>query len=202
MEGPTAAGAALAQRHRVPAPPDPEGSLANYAESTRTGDWSLRSALVRLAQPEPVRAGAVLELIRRCDGSIHPYVRLLEPTTVWCDRSLTMASVEDEPGRPYPDARAADLARMVRSSPADADAVLAGYADQIALADDERTALPLLAVALELDHLGDVLAAWADAGPDDPPLDVVDDVCRNVFERLGSLGVPRQTGPPRRGQGG
>lgn len=41
-----------------------------YAEVPRDGDWTLRSALVRFAQPEPVRAGAVLELVRRTDGAL------------------------------------------------------------------------------------------------------------------------------------
>lgn len=36
----------------------------------RRDDWSLRAALVRFAQPEPVRAGAVLELVRRTDGAL------------------------------------------------------------------------------------------------------------------------------------
>ena len=41
-----------------------------YADVARDGDWTLRSALVRFAQPEPVRAGVVLELVRRTDGAL------------------------------------------------------------------------------------------------------------------------------------
>jgi len=41
-----------------------------FADSPRDADWSLRAALVRFAQPEPVRAGAVLELVRRTDGAL------------------------------------------------------------------------------------------------------------------------------------
>lgn len=41
-----------------------------FADAPRDADWSLRSALVRFAQPEPVRAGAVLELVRRTDGAL------------------------------------------------------------------------------------------------------------------------------------
>lgn len=52
--------------------------LLAYAEAPRQGDWSLRSALVRYAQPEPQRASAVLELIRRTDGALHPHARRLE----------------------------------------------------------------------------------------------------------------------------
>ena len=44
--------------------PDP-GLLADLSERPRTERWSLRAALVRYAQPEPERAGSVLEVVRR-----------------------------------------------------------------------------------------------------------------------------------------
>lgn len=46
--------------------------LVDYAEVARDDDWSLRSALVRYAQVAPVRASAVLELVRRTDGALKP----------------------------------------------------------------------------------------------------------------------------------
>ena len=46
-------------------------SLVAYAERSRVGDWSLRSALCRYAQPQPVRVSAVLELVRRIEFSLH-----------------------------------------------------------------------------------------------------------------------------------
>ncbi len=52
--------------------------LLAYAEAPRQDDWTLRSALVRYAQPEPLRASAVLELVRRTDGALHPHARRLE----------------------------------------------------------------------------------------------------------------------------
>lgn len=52
--------------------------LIEYAERSRTHGWSLRSALVRYAQPQPARAGAVLELVRRTDGALKPIIRLVE----------------------------------------------------------------------------------------------------------------------------
>ena len=52
--------------------------LIDYAEAERAGGWSLRSALVRYAQPEPVRAGAVLELIRRLDAALAPHRSKIE----------------------------------------------------------------------------------------------------------------------------
>ena len=52
----------------MPAPAD--RPLLGFADSPRDEDWSLRAALVRFAQPEPTRAGAVLELVRRTDGAL------------------------------------------------------------------------------------------------------------------------------------
>jgi len=58
-----------------------------FADAPRDADWSLRSALVRFAQPEPVRAGAVLELVRRTDGALKHADE---------DRSADLAPVVDE----------------------------------------------------------------------------------------------------------
>ena len=44
--------------------------LVDFAERSRTEDWSLRSALVRYAQPEPQRVNDVLELVRRVDAAL------------------------------------------------------------------------------------------------------------------------------------
>ena len=59
-------------------PSDATPSLIDYAERGRTGDWTLRSALVRYAQPEPARAGAVLELVRRTDAALKPFHSLVQ----------------------------------------------------------------------------------------------------------------------------
>jgi hypothetical protein len=47
-------------------------ALVDYQERSRSGDWSLRSALCRYAQPQPQRVSAVLELVRRIDGAVQP----------------------------------------------------------------------------------------------------------------------------------
>jgi len=44
--------------------------LVDFAERPRTRDWTLRSALVRYAQPEPQRVNDVLELVRRVDAAL------------------------------------------------------------------------------------------------------------------------------------
>lgn len=62
-------------------PPEPEppelARLLQFAERSREGDWSLRSALVRYAQSEPERVSQVLELVRRIEFAVHPHAKLL-----------------------------------------------------------------------------------------------------------------------------
>jgi hypothetical protein len=41
--------------------------LVDFAERPREQDWSLRSALVRYAQPQPQRVNDVLDLVRRVE---------------------------------------------------------------------------------------------------------------------------------------
>jgi hypothetical protein len=41
--------------------------LIEFAERSRVGDWSLRSALTRYAQPQPQRVSDVLDLVRRIE---------------------------------------------------------------------------------------------------------------------------------------
>jgi hypothetical protein len=52
-------------------------NLVEVAERPRTGDWSLRSALVRYAQPQPVRVSQVLELVRRIEVALRPHAKKL-----------------------------------------------------------------------------------------------------------------------------
>lgn len=62
-------------------PPEPEppelARLLDFAERSRTGDWSLRSALVRYAQANPERVRQVLELVRRLDAGLHAHAKLV-----------------------------------------------------------------------------------------------------------------------------
>lgn len=52
--------------------------LVDFAERPRAEGWSLRSALVRYAQPHPVRVGRVLEHIRRAEWALHQQVKVLD----------------------------------------------------------------------------------------------------------------------------
>lgn len=190
----------LAVRHEQTVEPDPDTSLTNYAESSRRGDWTLRSSLVRLAQPEPVRAGAVLELIRRCDAAIGPLSRSVLRHTVPIDSDLAAGdwAREDRPAGQPIDGRVVDLARLAAADPSGFPEALTVYRERVQLDDDELAALPLLGVAIMLDELAEILVAWAagGAGLDPPPVDDVDRLCALAFERLEELGVPREELPP------
>lgn len=194
----------LAERHRDPAPPEPERSILNLAESPRIDDWSLRSALVRLAQPEPVRAGAVLEIVRRCQGALHPLARALERHTVWTGPELGPGSVTGsadggwtlaDGGSPRADIRVVDLARLAGGDPAALDVLAGAYGAEAPLGPEESAALGLVAVAVAIDGLADDLAAWAVSAAGPPPVAAVDAVCRRLASELDRLGVPREMRP-------
>jgi hypothetical protein len=189
------AGRRLAERHVNQAEPDPARSLLNYAEAPHRGDWTLRAALVRLAQPHPVRVGSLLDLMRRLDAPLQHVRRSLERHTVTCDRALTVDGLASPPVAPYPDVRASDLARLVATG-VDASRLLTGYEEAIPLADEERLAVPLLAVAVAFEQLAATLTAWALVGPAAPPVQAVDRTCAEVAARLDELGVPVEAGPP------
>jgi hypothetical protein len=211
VPNPEAVAAALADAHAGPVDGLPDGHrLVDYAESSRAGDWSLRSALVRFAQPEPTRAGAVLELVRRTDGALKPHRRRLESASAPSHPDLgpgllvagdggTLAIGAD--ARRVLDAPAADLARAALRLE-DGDDVVAAYT---AAAGDDPTfaAVPLLVVALELDAIAEALVPWAQVHDGPPPVAVVDERAAAAFARLTELGVPRETGgrPPGRGRG-
>src|SRR4051794_31052149 len=58
-------------------PPELARLLA-YAERSRVGDWSLRSALCRYAQGQPRQVSDVLDLVRRIDFAVHPEAKRLD----------------------------------------------------------------------------------------------------------------------------
>ena len=200
MPSPEAVAHALAHAHHQPTHGLPDGPhLVDYAESSRVGDWSLRSALVRFAQPEPMRAGAVLELIRRTDGALKPHRRRLERALAPAHPLLGLpgsAPIGDDLAATVADAPAADLARALVRLP-DGAAVVAAYAAAEELSGDDVAAVHLLAVAVALDGLADELAAWAFAHHGPPPVAVVERQGAAAHARLEALGVPREDGPRR-----
>ncbi len=173
---------------------DPSLSLLNYAELAHDGDWTLRSALNRLAQPQPARVGALLDLVRRLDAPLHHVRKALEQHTVTCDRALGRDGADgDGPLEPYTDIRTADLARLVAAG-ADPDQLLTGYQDHGRLDHEEVLAVPLLAIAVRFAQVSALLTAWALVGPDSPPVDAVDETIDQVAAELDRLGVAEETG--------
>jgi hypothetical protein len=51
--------------------------LVAFAERSRVGDWSLRSALVRYAQGQPQRVSDLLEVVRRIEAALHAHDKVL-----------------------------------------------------------------------------------------------------------------------------
>jgi hypothetical protein len=71
----------------VAADPEPPelALLLDFAERPRVEGWSLRSALVRYAQADPVRVSQVLELVRRIEAAWQPHAKLFakEGPVLW-----------------------------------------------------------------------------------------------------------------------
>jgi len=197
------AGRALAERHGADTginqiSVDRGRSLLNFSEVTGVGDWSLRSALCRMAQPEPVRVGRVLESVRRLDAVLHHFRPALEQQPAFCERPVDDSGTTDR----YPDVRTADIARLAADG-FEIDSILTGYTEDDAIApvdDEERAALPILVAAVRFERLSAVLTGWAHQGPGHQPIELFDRACDDIEALLDRLGVPRETGPP--GPGG
>ena len=198
-----AAGRRLAERHLAggAAEPDPNVTLLNYAEMGRAGDWSLRAAMVRLALPDPLIVVEIADLVRRLDTVLHHVATPLAKQTVTCDRSLSLATVDGDPGDAYPDTRGADLARLAADAGPHGDVVVEAYLAEIDLTQEERIALPLLGVALKLDGLAATLAEWAVIAPAPPPVEAIRSICASVQARMDALDVPVEEAGPPRGRG-
>lgn len=187
-------------------------TILQVSESPRVDDWTLRSALVRFAQPEPELSSAILESVRRSLFALDPMTRELLRHPAVTDRRLKIAGDDglSPIADPLPDVRVADLARVIRRHP-DGDLASRHVIDAYDAATSsvgsepvsgvERDAVPLVVVLLDLDELADVLAEWAStAAPADPPVGEAKRLARLAFDRLGALGVARETGerPPGR----
>lgn len=167
-ETPAAVGRALAEIHVRGDSVGP--SLHEYVERLHPGGWSMRAALVRYAQPEPVRAAALLEVTRRAESGLHDVAR----------------RIEREP-------RLSDLGRALAHFGHDYPTLLDAYLHDADPIDDEAASvIPVLAVAASLDDLGAVVAAWAIEAGDDRPDDLIEEGCQQANGQLDALGVERQ----------
>lgn len=124
--------------------------LVDFAERPRVGDWSLRSALVRYAEGQPVRVSQLLELVRRIEAAVHSHGKVLAS-----DGPVLWAAVSD--GQAPATGPAGFLVELLRAM-----AVLDDLADELAAwADDRSRARPdgavdaaIAEVARRLDALG------------------------------------------------
>ena len=99
--------------------------VVDFAERSRVGDWSLRSALVRYAEGQPERVSRVLESVRRLDAALHPYNKVLEK------RGPELWSALDGGATDHEDAPLLDLLRVAVD--------LDGLGDAMATWADDRT---------------------------------------------------------------
>ena len=178
----------------------PEHFLHAYANNLRHGDWSLRSALVRFAQPHPTVASAVLTLVRRLDAALAPHAKRLERDAVAARPGLGT----DDTDRVVADSRAADLARLAARRPDDFDAVLDAYRAEVDLDDETIEAIRLLRIAVGFDDLCELVTAWAARMDGPAPTDEVEARCRALYAELEAAGVPKEEIPEeyRRRRGG
>ena len=120
--------------------------LLEFAERPRAGDWSLRAALTRYAQPEPKRVGDLLECVRRIEFAVHPQLKAIER-----DGAALWAAVQDggADGEPIVGLlrAAAELDRL-------AEVVVAWACDPSQARPDAEVDAATADVTRRLDHLG------------------------------------------------
>lgn len=121
--------------------------LVDYAERPRVGDWSLRAALVRYAQPHPRRVAAVLELVRRMEAALHPHAKRLAR-----DGQALWAAVAS--GGPGPDPYVTGLLRAMARFDRLGDVLAAWAVDRSGPQPDDEVDAAIAAVARDLDALG------------------------------------------------
>lgn len=133
----------------------PQGlaDLVDHAERPRAGDWSLRAALVRLAQFRPGLVRDLMEPVRRLDHALHAHrARLLaDGPELWA--ALTAAEPDDGAGR-HEDEPLLALLRTAQDLDALADVVVAWAEDRRGPMPEEAVADTAAAVSRRLDELG------------------------------------------------
>lgn len=124
--------------------------LVDFAERPRAGDWSLRSALVRYAQPAPARVSQVLELVRRIDAALGPHAKLLQRQgpALWASWDA------HKPGAPGDDALVLGLLQAAAILDALADQLTGWAVDRAGTRPDAAVDAAVAEVTTRLDDLG------------------------------------------------
>jgi hypothetical protein len=122
--------------------------VVDFAERSRTGDWSLRSALVRYAEGQPERVSLLIEQVRRIEGAFHALGKVLEK------RGPELWAAVDATDLPPEDARIVDLVRAARELDGLGDVLAAWAEDRTGPRPDGDVDAVTADVAQRLDDLG------------------------------------------------
>jgi hypothetical protein len=124
------------------------GRVVDFAERSRVGDWSLRSALVRYAEGEPVRVSQVIEQVRRLETALHALRKRLEHhgPQLW-------AAVEGQPAD-VDEAKVVDLLRAAIELDRLGDTLATWAEDRAGRRPDDDVDRVTAEVARRLDDLG------------------------------------------------
>lgn len=119
--------------------------LVDFSERARTGDWSLRSALVRYAVPQPQRVNDILVHVRRVEWALGKQSKRLdrEGPELW--RALESHEGGDD---------LVGLLRAARALDELGDVIVAWAVDRTGPSPDERVDALVADVGGRLDALG------------------------------------------------
>jgi hypothetical protein len=122
--------------------------VVDFAERSRVGDWSLRSALVRYAEGQPVRVSQLLEQVRRTETAFSALRKMLEKrgTELWAAVDGGEASADD--------AKVVDLVRAAIELDRLGDALATWADDRTGPRPDDEVDAVTADVARRLDELG------------------------------------------------
>ena len=125
--------------------------LLDAAERPRAGDWSLRAALTRYAQPQPQRASDVIELLRRAEAALKPHQKRLEQDgpAIWS--AVSSDAADDTAGD---DAFLVGVLRALGELDALADTLAAWAVDRRDARPDAAVDRTVAAVTRRFDELG------------------------------------------------
>jgi hypothetical protein len=126
--------------------PEELARLLDTAERPRAEGWSLRAALTRYAQPQPQRASAVIELLRRLEAALRPHTKRLEKegTDVWA--ALQAGAGSDDP--------AVDLLRALQTLDGLADVLATWAVDRAGERPDAAVDEAVSSLTERLEELG------------------------------------------------
>lgn len=129
--------------------PPPLARLVDFAERPRLQDWSLRSALVRYAQPQPQRVNDILDLVRRTDWAIGRHAAYIarEGQDLW-------NALEGGAASTALDAEVDSLLRVAQELDRLGDVLAAWAVDRSGTSPDAEVDRVVADVARRLDALG------------------------------------------------